>query len=449
MAERNWFWATLTLSSVTVLLFVFAGWELMENHLFRDADYVTLHYLYVSRGIASSVVLGAWAAWFVWREKRASEENLRKSQERYRGLLEAVPGAVVLFDASLNVIEWNASAERLYGRPRADVIGRVLSTVPESRRAYLDEQLERVKGGVAVLEVETTRQPWNGGEEFPVQLSLLPYHEPGAGQQLFLEVTYDIRDRVRWRRQMLEIEKLTSMGKMAAGTAHHLNSPLAALLLRIQMLREEPEHAPAGELEKIEQGLRFCQHFVQQLLEFTRTKTASQRREHDVAGMVESVASFFSPMARARGAKLTVDASEGRGLAVLGDRNQLETVMLVLLTNALDAVETGSGKIEIYCAARPGGTVAITVKDNGTGISEANLAHVFEPFFTTKESGKGTGLGLAIASNVLVEHGGAIRIESELGQGTRVAISLPLARKVTDRAAVAVEPVLNKYEATR
>src|SRR5512141_2505765 len=99
--EQRWFWGTLVLSSISIVALVFAFWELVENHYFRDLNYLSLHYLYISRGIASSLLLAFWAAWFVLRQRRIAEEELRRSRERYRGLLEASPGAVALYDASL------------------------------------------------------------------------------------------------------------------------------------------------------------------------------------------------------------------------------------------------------------------------------------------------------------------------------------------------------------
>src|SRR5690242_20695516 len=127
--SRQWFWATLALTSVTLVSLVFTLWELLENRLFRDIDYVSLHYLYISRGITSSFLLAMWAAWFVTRDRRRSEAVLRESQEHYRGLLEAAPSAVSLFDDHLTVREWNAAAERLYGCAREDVCGRSLPTL--------------------------------------------------------------------------------------------------------------------------------------------------------------------------------------------------------------------------------------------------------------------------------------------------------------------------------
>src|ERR1035438_1120019 len=236
MPENRWFWATLTLSSITIVSVVLAAWELVENRLFRDADYITLHYLYITRGVASSLLLAFWAAWFVLRQRRKSEEELRRSRERYRGLLEVFPGAVILYDSSRRVLEWNASAQRMYGYGKDEVCGSSLPVIPQAKTGELGDFIRRVERGEPILDVETMRQP-KDGEAFEVQLSLLPFRE-SAGPLLFLEVTSDIRERVRWRQRMLEIEKLTSMGKMAAGTAHHLNSPLAALLIRVQMMRQ-------------------------------------------------------------------------------------------------------------------------------------------------------------------------------------------------------------------
>ena len=99
--EPAWFWATLVLSSASIVALVFAVWELVENRFFRDADYLTLHYLYITRGVGSSLLLASWAAWYVLRQRRRSEEELHRSREHYRHLLEASPGALALYDDSL------------------------------------------------------------------------------------------------------------------------------------------------------------------------------------------------------------------------------------------------------------------------------------------------------------------------------------------------------------
>jgi PAS domain S-box-containing protein len=429
MGEKPWFWATLTLSSITIVSVVFAAWELLEYRFFRDANYLTLHYLYISRGFAMSLVLAFWAAWFVLRQRRKSEEDLRRSNERYRGLLEDFPGGIILYDRDLRVIEWNGSAERMFGYSKEEICGRALPTIPAGKIDELKELMGKVESGAAVLDIETLRVG-RTGEPFPVQLSIRPFRE-AEEPVYFLEATSDIRERVRWREAMIELEKLASMGKMAAGTAHHLNSPLAALLLRIQLMREE---APGNtNLASIEDGLRFCRQFVQRLLEFARMSPVD-KRNHDVADMIDSVTNFFLPVIRSKQATLTTNTAPVKGLEVFADRNLFETVMLILLSNALDAMPAG-GEIQVSCRAIPPSRVEIAVRDSGSGIDPANLARVFEPFFTTKEPGKGTGLGLAIARNFAVEHGGSIRLESEPAKGATAYIDLPLAAGIAEGAA--------------
>ena len=421
--ERGWFWATLILSSISIVALVFAFWELVENRFFRDLDYVSLHYLYISRGVTSSVLLAIWAGWFVTRQRRIAEAELRKSHERYRGLLEASPEAVVLYDRSLCVLEWNASAERLYGWTRDEIRSRELPTVPVSHAAEVRECLQEVERGNRVVDRETLRKN-RAGEEIEVQVTLLPFRE---GQQLyFLEITADIRERVRLRQRLIELEKLTSMGQMAAGTAHHLNTPLASMLLRVQMMRERTDahNGIHGDLERLEHSIGFCQKFVRRLLDFSR-RPAARPEPESIGPVVQAMLGFLSPSFAAKRASIVVEDDGLAETKVLADKNELETLLLILLSNALDAISEGGG-IGVHLHTLQDGHLEIVIADNGCGISPADQAHMFEPFFTTKPIGKGTGLGLAIAKNIVTEHGGQIRIESSPGEGTKAAVELPI-----------------------
>ena len=126
--RRQWFWATLTLSSITIVSLVFATWELLESRFFHNVDYLTLHYLYITRGIVSSLLLAFWAAWYVLSQRRRTEEELRRSREFYRRLLEASPAAVALYDEYLRTVEWNAAAEKLYGFSKAEALACISHT---------------------------------------------------------------------------------------------------------------------------------------------------------------------------------------------------------------------------------------------------------------------------------------------------------------------------------
>ena len=417
--ERRWFWVTLTLSSVTIVGFVFALWELIEAHFFRDADYLTLHYLYISRGIGSALLLSFWAAWFVMRERRGTEEQLRRSRERYRGLLEFAPGAVAVYDADLTVLEWNAAAEQLYGFTKAECLDKPLPTVPPSHQAALRTLLGEVASGQAPPDIETERFT-KSGITVPVQLNLSQFRDD-TGHTSFLDVTYDIRERVRLRQTLLSVEKLTTMGQMASGTAHHLNTPLASMLLRIRMARNSAN--VTDDLNELENSVRFCQHFVRRLLDFSR-RPESHRQPEVVGAAIQSVIAFLRPQFLAKRTAVEVNAESLNGTQVLADRNKLEALLLILLSNALDAVGM-NGQIRVIGQQRDD-TVAIAVADTGPGINEADLARIFEPFFTTKPVGQGTGLGLSICHSIIEKHGGQISLETGEGKGTTFKVKIPL-----------------------
>jgi two-component system sporulation sensor kinase A len=422
-----WFWLTLTLSSITIVGLVFAVWELIENHFFRDLDYRALHYLYITRGIASSLLLAFWAAWFVLQQRRASERQLRHSREHYRGLLEASPGAVALYDRDLVVIEWNAAAERLYGIAKSAALERRLATVPPGKDVELHAFLEQVGRGKPVLDIETQRQH-SDGSVLDVELTILPFRAV-SGQSYFLEVTNDIRERVRLRQALLQLEKLTTMGQMAAGTAHHLNTPLASMLLRVQMLRASVKGGFSRELEQLEASIQFCQQFVRRLLDFSRRPQPTKQPE-SLDTTLESVASFMSPQLLAKHARLVLDLNATNGDRVLVDRNQLESLFIILLSNALDAIAE-NGNITVHtCHASPN-RIEVAITDDGCGIDPSHLARIFQPFFSTKPPGKGTGLGLALASNILQEHNGSIRLDSTPKKGTTVHVELPICQPAT------------------
>ena len=420
--ERRWFWVTLTLSSVTIVGFVFALWELIEARFFRDADYLTLHYLYISRGIGSALLLAGWAAWFVMRERRGTEEQLRRSRERYRGLLEYAPGAVAVYDADLTVLEWNAAAEQLYGFSKEEAVGKPLPTVPPNRQGTLRKLVDEVASRKAAPDIETERFT-RAGVAVPVQLNLSQFRDD-TGHTSFLDVTYDIRERVRLRQTLLSVEKLTSMGQMASGTAHHLNTPLASMLLRIRMARNSANLTE--DLDELESSVRFCQHFVRRLLDFSR-RPESRKQPEPVGAAIQSVIAFLKPQFLAKRTSVSVEANSLNGTRVLADRNELEALLLILLSNALDAI-VSDGQIRVSGDCHED-KVEVVVADTGPGIADADLRRIFEPFFTTKPVGIGTGLGLAIANNIVHEHGGSIRVASTLGKGTTMTVELPVWRE--------------------
>ncbi len=377
--------------------------------------------------MVSSFLLAFWAAWFVLRARRKSEQQLRRSRARYRAILNCSPAAVALFDSDLIVAEWNTAAEDLYGYTRDEILRKKLPVIPAEKQSEMQDFLAQASQGKPVLDVET-RHCTKPGALVDVQTNVLPYHEEEPGRY-FLQVSTDIRERIRLRQTLLQVEKLTTMGQMAAGTAHHLNTPLASMLLRVQLARKHAQNAGADlDLGDLEGNIRYCQQFVRRLLDFSRRPQLSRRVE-SVRDTLDSVLSFLGPQMLAKQVDLMIDMKEANGSAVIADRNQIEALFLILITNALDAVQA-NGHIKVRCQP-VGDRIHISIEDDGCGIDPANQAHIFEPFFTTKPVGKGTGLGLSIAATILQEHDGSIHVDSVPKQGTVVRVELPLSKKTS------------------
>lgn len=418
-----WLWGTLLLSCLTILIFVFAVLELVEQHFFRNLDYVQLHYLYISRGILSSILLASWAVWFVLKDRRKSEQALRRSRERYRAMLAHAADAIVLMDENLTVLEWNPQAARLYGYSAEDVVGKPLPTVGPAEQTELRGILQRLRHNEPVVELATKRRNC-AGECIDVAIRVSSFRDIESSQMVFLEMASDLREQIRMRQRALEMEKLTTIGRMAAGTAHTLNTPLGAMLLRIEMLKDRlREHACGEEIDRLESSARFCQEFVQKLLQYSR-RSETNLRFLSAQELLDSMYTFFQPTFQVRHHTLSCASGHLGQARIRGDRNQMEALFAALLMNALDALSE-NGTVSL------GGTVSdkhveLFVEDNGCGVPEEKLKDIFEPFFTTKKAGHGTGLGLSIAQNIVEEHGGNIYLSNNRNGGVTVRVRLPL-----------------------
>ncbi len=422
--RKVWFWTTLLLSCLTILSVVFATWELVEQRFFQNVGFRQLHFLYITRGVASSLLLAAWAVWFVLRERRKTEEELRRSRERYWAMLAHAADAVVLLDQNLTVLEWNPQAATLYGYSREEVVGNALPTLCGAEREELLQSLGRLEQGEPVVEMETRRRN-RKGEWVEVGLRVSSFQDVGSGQTVLLEMASDFREKIRLRQKALEMEKLTSMGRMAAGTAHTMNTPLAAMLLRIGMLRDQPcSHVCAAELQHLESSTRFCQEFVQKLLQYSRP-AETEMKPLDVGEFLDSLHTFFRPTFQLRRHNLCCTRGDLRGVRIRADRSQMEALFAALLMNSLDALPSSEGQVCLGGFLQ-GGRVELFVSDNGCGVPPDQLPKIFEPFFTTKKAGQGTGLGLSIARNIVQEHGGSITLANNVSGGVAVRISIPL-----------------------
>jgi len=229
-------------------------------------------------------------------------------------------------------------------------------------------------------------------------------------------------------RQVEHSQKLSSIGRLAAGVAHEINNPLAIInekagLMKDIMVREADFPARTkidAQVESILRAVERCRGITHRMLGFARRMDVSIE-DLDVGEIIKETAGFLSneAMHRKVDVRLEIDPELPR---INSDRSQLQQVFLNLFNNALAAVADG-GRI-VATAREIGDSVEITVRDNGCGMSDETLKHIFEPFFTTKK-GKGTGLGLSITYGIIKRLGGDIAVESEQGVGTTLTITLP------------------------
>jgi signal transduction histidine kinase len=221
-----------------------------------------------------------------------------------------------------------------------------------------------------------------------------------------------------------QVDKLSSLGRMAAGIAHEINNPLAGILLYSSNLAKK---APKG--GALEEGLQViisetqrCKTIIQGLLDFARDK-APQKAEADINVILEKALSILENEFHLHHVRLEKRLA-GNMINTLLDENQIEQVLINILLNALHAVEAeGVINIESHVDYE-NQRICVEIADNGCGISEENIKNIFDPFFSTKSNG--TGLGLAVSYGIIQNHQGAIRVFSEPGKGTRFVIHIPV-----------------------
>jgi two-component system NtrC family sensor kinase len=263
--------------------------------------------------------------------------------------------------------------------------------------------------------------------------------EIGVLQKTFKDMVISLEERDKRRRaesenRLLQSEKQASVGRLAAGVAHEINNPLTGVLTYTHMLLRRKDLADdiRSDLTVIVESTERVRRIVKGLLDFSR-QTKLDREPSDVNTLVRSTVAIMENQALVKGVGLRFDPGENLPMVTL-DRNQMQSVLLNMIINALDATEPGD-TINIYTAtglsASDSGQkgVEITIADNGCGIPSENLDKLFDPFFTTKDVGQGTGLGLAVSFGIVQRHGGTIRVQSEVGKGTRFFIWLPVEKQ--------------------
>lgn len=234
-----------------------------------------------------------------------------------------------------------------------------------------------------------------------------------------------VRERTE---QLLQAEKLATLGELIAGIAHELNNPLSAMVGHAQLLRmNHRDPATAARVDKILEAAQRSTRIVRNFLTFAR-KHKSEKAAVSINDLITKTLEFLAYQLRVTNVEVQTALSPDLP-TIAGDPNQLQQVLINLVNNASQAMAAAKGQGTLRVAselAADRATIRITVADDGPGIPPDFLGRIFEPFFTTKPPGEGTGLGLPIAKGIVAEHGGTIQVESEPGRGTTFVLTLPV-----------------------
>ena len=363
------------------------------------------------------------------------EEKLQRSNAFLRNLISSAVDGIISSDTKGKILIFNEAAEKVFGYTVDEALNHlnVRDIYPDNNAYEVMRNLRSDdydgKGKLKSYKVDIISKY---GEIIPIMLNASIIYE-NEKEIATIGFFHDLREELRMKEelektqlQLLQAEKMSSLGKLAAGVAHQLNNPLGGITLFAKLILEEYdlEEGAKEDLHRILRDAKRCRDTVKELLEFTR-QTRHLMRPHDINKALTRTLFLLESQTLFHNINIVKDLNASLPL-VLVDIQQLYHLFMNIILNAAQAME-GKGILTVKSLLlKSEEQVCIEISDTGPGISEENLPHIFEPFFTTKEEGKGTGLGLSLAYRIVQNHGGHIRAESRREKGTTFSIILPI-----------------------
>ena len=374
--------------------------------------------------------------------RKDAEKHLAQMEGRYRGLLEAAPDGMVVVNQGGEIVLLNAQAEKQFGYRRDELLGqKVKSIIPvgfaerliaDALRTTAEALAQQIGTGI---ELHGRRKD---GTVFPIEIMLSPLES--AEGILVTAAIRDISERKQLARQLHQSQKLEAIGQLTGGIAHDFNNLLGVIIGNLDLL----DRLVAGNAAAVKR-VQTAQKAAARGADITRRLlvfSSNEELKPSVVRLSDSIQNTIQLAASALGVEIKITTHLDESVPLLFvDSAGLESALLNLMVNARDAMPKGgsiviSSQVKSLEDSHPtvqagdlkaGRYVCVSVTDTGHGMSRQTLERAFEPFFTTKPRSKGTGLGLAMVYGFVKQSGGAVRLYSELGQGTTVSFYLPLA----------------------
>jgi histidine kinase len=367
--------------------------------------------------------------------RKKLEEDLKKSERKYNAVFNNIPRALFLLNReTLAILDCNRSATSLYGYTKGEMIGKnFMDFFAETDREEHHSDVKKLQSIHRVSHLGKDGRPFYGD-------IILTDSDYQAGLKVILAMVIDVTERIEAEQQVIQANKMATLGEMATGVAHELNQPLSVIQMISNLFARKldvgalPDKETLSDVSsKLRSNVERASKIINHMREFGR-KSALEVSSVQINDVILKSLDFFGQQLRLRNIEVVLEL-EHAVPSIKADPNRLEQVFINLLTNARDAIEEKSLKdpssqgdkritIRTHFNRR---YVFAEVCDSGTGIPKELTQKIFEPFFTTKTVGKGTGLGLSISYRIVSEYGGTIHAVSKEGEGACFDIRFPRA----------------------
>jgi PAS domain S-box-containing protein len=367
----------------------------------------------------------------LYQEQREHAAELGVLKEFNESIVESINAGLLAVDLDGCITHLNSALEEMFSITRDEAIGKRFEDLfgedfADTLRQVLGPESWKLSETRQIYKLHTTTHT---GSSLVLNIALAPMRADSGERAGALVMMEDVTQRQRLEEQLQQREKLSSIGLLAAGVAHEVNTPLTGVSSYTQMLLNmlpatDPKHAL---LQKVRRQADRATDIVNNLLNFSRTGSVTEFAAVDIHRVLDDTVQLLEPQLRRSQIEIVRDYAPEMP-QVFGNSVKLQQVFTNLILNARDSIANSSGRITLGTQVAAGeDSLVVEVTDTGVGIAPENVAKIYDPFFTTKGVGRGTGLGLAVTYGIVQEHAGHISVASTPGQGTTFRITLPTA----------------------